>query len=104
LWALYCDEGDDRLKLSASAGFALITEDDPACQRFLDEIGSWPDLFKEIIQAENPEVQRRCLMAIANIVEKSEANASRIMAVGFCAKRLYSFHEFRRKYSKFLWP
>jgi hypothetical protein len=83
LWALYCDEGEDRLKLSSSAGFALLTEDGAACSRFLDEIGCWPELFKEIIQAENPEVQRRCIMAIANITEKSEANASKIMAVSF---------------------
>ncbi|KAI6191741.1 Protein unc-45-like protein B [Aphelenchoides bicaudatus] len=80
LWALYCDEGDDRLKLSSSAGFALLTEDETACRRFLEEIGSWPELFKEIIQAENPEVQRRCIMAIANIVEKSEENASKVMS------------------------
>jgi len=80
LWALYCDEGTDRLKLSSSAGFALITEDETAAKRFLEEIGSWKELFIEIIQAENPEVQRRCIMAIANIVEKSEENASKIMA------------------------
>lgn len=59
LWALYCDEGeDDRLKLSSSAGFALLTEDETVCKRFLDEFGSWPELFKEIIQAENPGTNR----------------------------------------------
>lgn len=67
--------------MSSSAGFALLTDDETASKRFLDELGSWPNLFSEIIQAENPEVQRRCIMGIANIVEKSEANASRIMAV-----------------------
>lgn len=69
------------MKLSSSAGFAILTGEESACRRFLDEIGSWPTLFSEIIQSENPEIQRRCIMAIANIVEKSEDNASRVMAV-----------------------
>ncbi|KAI6209433.1 Protein unc-45-like protein B [Aphelenchoides besseyi] len=80
LWALYCDEGEDRLKLSASAGFALLTEDETACTRFLNELSSWKELFMEIIQAEHPEIQRRCIMGVANIIEKSEANASKVMS------------------------
>lgn len=77
--------------MSSSAGFALLTEDETACKRFLDELGSWPELLSEIIQAENPEVQRRCIMSIANIVEKSEANASRIMAVSLFSICLFVF-------------
>lgn len=84
LWVLYCDEGEDRLRLASSAGFALLTEDKDACQRVIDELKDWPDLFKELAMAENPEVQRRCLMAIANMVESSEKVASEIIAVCFC--------------------
>lgn len=81
LWALYCDEGEERLQLASSAGFALLTEDEGAAKRFIDEISSWPELFVEIAQNEHPEVQRRGIMAIANIVEKSEKLAAKIMAV-----------------------
>uniref|UniRef100_A0A1I7RKR3 TPR_REGION domain-containing protein n=2 Tax=Bursaphelenchus xylophilus TaxID=6326 RepID=A0A1I7RKR3_BURXY len=80
LWALYCDEGEDRLQLASSAGFAMLTQDETAAKRFLDEISSWPELFVEMAQNENPEVQRRCIMGIANIVEHSESLAARVMA------------------------
>jgi len=69
LWVLYCDEGKDRLRLASSAGFALLSEDPAFCRRILNEISAWSELFSELAMAEHPEVQRRCLMAIANMIE-----------------------------------
>lgn len=86
LWALYCAEGEDRLRLASSGGFAILTRDKVACRRFIDEIKSWSELFVEICMSENPEVQRRCLIGIANMVESDEKVASELIAV--CAKRL----------------
>ena len=101
VWALYCDEGDDRLRMSSSAGFALLTQDERACSRFLDELSSWRQLFIELVQAENAEVQRRCIMAIANIVEKSETLAARIMQVRAGAAAAAAFGFARRQKSPF---
>ncbi|KAI1716556.1 myosin-binding striated muscle assembly central domain-containing protein [Ditylenchus destructor] len=80
LWVLYCAEGDERLKLASSAGFATLTEDPEVCQRILNEIKGWVEHFTELAMSENPEIQRRCLMGIANMVESSEKVASEIMA------------------------
>uniref|UniRef100_A0A914VHH0 Protein unc-45 homolog B n=1 Tax=Plectus sambesii TaxID=2011161 RepID=A0A914VHH0_9BILA len=80
LWVLYAGEPDERLALASSAGFVILTEDNAAAStRILDEISTWPELFKELCMAEHPEVQRRCLMAIANMVESDEKVAARIM-------------------------
>ncbi|KAH7728119.1 UNC-4 protein5 protein [Aphelenchoides avenae] len=80
LWALYCAEGEDRLRLASSGGFAILTQDKVACRRFIDEIKSWSDLFMEICMSEDPEVQRRCLIGIANMVELDEKVASELIA------------------------
>lgn len=81
VWLLYCDEGNDRLKLASSAGFAILSEDQQFCERILKELSNWPELFKNLAMAENAEVQRRCLIGIANMVEfGGEAVASQIMA------------------------
>ena len=80
---LYCDEGDgDRLRLASSAGFALLSENRQFCERILAELSDWVTTLKELAMAEHPEVQRRCLIAIANMVELGgERVASQIMAV-----------------------
>lgn len=83
LWVLYCDEGEDRLKLASSAGFALLTENSDVCQQILSQISKWEDLFSEMLMAENPEVQRRCLIGISNMIESSEKVASEIISVCF---------------------
>uniref|UniRef100_A0A914LY41 Uncharacterized protein n=2 Tax=Meloidogyne TaxID=189290 RepID=A0A914LY41_MELIC len=86
VWALYCDEGDtetDRLRLASTAGFAILTEDKQYCSRIIKEISSksWIELFKEMAMAERPELQRRSLIGIANMVEYGgEMVASEIMA------------------------
>uniref|UniRef100_A0A914MDV7 UNC-45/Cro1/She4 central domain-containing protein n=1 Tax=Meloidogyne incognita TaxID=6306 RepID=A0A914MDV7_MELIC len=86
VWALYCDEGDtetDRLRLASTAGFAILTEDKEYCSRIIKEISSksWIELFKEMAMAERPELQRRGLIGIANMVEYGgEMVASEIMA------------------------
>uniref|UniRef100_A0AC34R7E1 UNC-45/Cro1/She4 central domain-containing protein n=1 Tax=Panagrolaimus sp. JU765 TaxID=591449 RepID=A0AC34R7E1_9BILA len=72
LWFLYSAEDDERLQLASSAGFALLTKDETACKRILEEVKSWTEVMKEIAMAENPEVQRRALMGIANMVESDE--------------------------------
>nr|CAD2167194.1 unnamed protein product [Meloidogyne enterolobii] len=85
VWALYCDEGDtetDRLRLASTAGFAILTEDKEYCSRIIKEISSksWIELFKEMAMAERPELQRRGLIGIANMVEYGgEMVASEIM-------------------------
>nr|CAD2137208.1 unnamed protein product [Meloidogyne enterolobii] len=85
VWALYCDEGDtetDRLRLASTAGFAILTEDKEYCSRIIKEISSksWVELFKEMAMAERPELQRRGLIGIANMVEYGgEMVASEIM-------------------------
>lgn len=78
---MYCDEGEDRLKLASSAGFALLTEDPDVCARILTQLSKWQELFLELAMAENPEIQRRCLMGIANMIESSKKVASEIIAV-----------------------
>uniref|UniRef100_A0AC35UAV9 TPR_REGION domain-containing protein n=1 Tax=Rhabditophanes sp. KR3021 TaxID=114890 RepID=A0AC35UAV9_9BILA len=80
LWVLYCNEGDERLQMASSAGFAILTQDEAACRRILDEIKSWPEVFQEMCMEEDPEIQRRCLVGIANMVVSSEYVASEIMA------------------------
>lgn len=82
LWVLYSAEDDDRLALASSAGFALLTENEEACRRIIDEMKSWPEVLKDICMHENIEVQRRGMMAIANMVESCEKVASEIVAVG----------------------
>uniref|UniRef100_A0A914ZCE2 UNC-45/Cro1/She4 central domain-containing protein n=1 Tax=Panagrolaimus superbus TaxID=310955 RepID=A0A914ZCE2_9BILA len=81
LWFLYCSEEDERLALACSAGFAILTRDVNACKRIIEEVKSWPEVMKEISMAENPEVQRRVLMGIANMIESDEKVASEIVAV-----------------------
>ncbi|KAF7636608.1 TPR_REGION domain-containing protein [Meloidogyne graminicola] len=86
VWALYCDEGDtetDRLRLASTAGFALLTENKQYCERIIKEISSssWIPLFKEMAMAEKPELQRRGLIGIANMIENGcEKVASEIVA------------------------
>ncbi|KAL7071749.1 hypothetical protein ACQ4LE_009377 [Meloidogyne hapla] len=74
VWTLYCDEGDtetDRLRLASTAGFAILTEDKQFCERIIKEMSSesWIPLFKEMAMAERPELQRRGLIGIANMIE-----------------------------------
>ena len=83
LWFLYCAEEDERLQLSASAAFAILTRDANACKRIIAEVKSWPEVMQEVAMAENPEVQKRVLMGIANMVEADEKVASEIIAVSF---------------------
>ena len=45
-----------RLSRSSAAGFAILTEDEAACQRIINEIKSWPEVFQEIAMHEDPEV------------------------------------------------
>ncbi|VDN29363.1 unnamed protein product [Gongylonema pulchrum] len=73
-------EEDDRLALASTAGFAILTRSDEACRRIVDEMKSWPDVLKDICMSENTEVQRRGLMAIANMVESCEKVASEVVA------------------------
>ena len=106
MWLLYCDEGNDRLKLASSAGFAILSEDQQFCERILKELSNWPELFKNLAMAENAEVQRRCLIGIANMVEfGGEAVASQIMAVSANnnQKNIFKFL-CRAKYSAFWLP
>lgn len=93
LWVLYCNEDsdDDRLAMASSAGFVLISNYVEANKRILDEIKSWPELFKDVCMHENPEVQRRCLMAIANMMESDQAVCAEIVAVSFCPSSLFVF-------------
>uniref|UniRef100_A0A914HYB2 Metalloendopeptidase n=1 Tax=Globodera rostochiensis TaxID=31243 RepID=A0A914HYB2_GLORO len=81
VWVLYCAEGEDRLKLASSAGFALLSEDPTFCERILKELNSWEEFLMELAMSENHEVQRRCLIGVANIVEiGDERVASQIIA------------------------
>ncbi|CAI4222179.1 unnamed protein product [Auanema sp. JU1783] len=80
LWVLYSAEEDERLARASSAGFAILTEDEDCCTRVLQEIQSWVEVFKEICMHEDPEVQRRGIMGIANIMKSSEKNCSEIVA------------------------
>uniref|UniRef100_A0A1I7ZEB3 CLASP_N domain-containing protein n=1 Tax=Steinernema glaseri TaxID=37863 RepID=A0A1I7ZEB3_9BILA len=65
--------------MSASAAFSILTQNPEVCQRIIDEISSWVDLLKEICASENPEVQRRCMQGVANMVASSEKVAAEIM-------------------------
>ncbi|KAL3118992.1 hypothetical protein niasHT_003775 [Heterodera trifolii] len=81
VWLLYCAEGDDRLRLASSAGFALLSENPTFCERILQELSSWEELLTELAMSENPEVQRRCLIGIANLAEfGGERVASQLFA------------------------
>jgi len=80
LWVLYCAEEDERLALASSAGFVIVSQEVEANRRILDEIKSWPSVLTEICMAEHAEVQRRCLMAIANMIESDEKVAAQIIA------------------------
>ncbi|CAO4368105.1 unnamed protein product [Caenorhabditis nigoni] len=81
LWVLYSAEvEDERLSRTSAAGFAILTEDENACNRILEEIQSWPEVFKDIAMHEDAETQRRGLMGIANIMASSEKACSEIVA------------------------
>ncbi|VDN01183.1 unnamed protein product [Thelazia callipaeda] len=80
LWVLYSAEKDERLALASSAGFAILTENAEACKRIIDEMKSWPEVLADICVSENVEIQRRGLIAIANMVQSSEKVASEIIA------------------------
>ncbi|EPB73782.1 tetratricopeptide repeat protein [Ancylostoma ceylanicum] len=80
LWVLYAAEEGERLARAASAAFAILTEDVDANRRILDEVKTWPDVFKEIAMHEDPEAQRRGLMGIANIMESDEKLCAEIVA------------------------
>ncbi|TKR96835.1 hypothetical protein L596_010797 [Steinernema carpocapsae] len=66
--------------MSASAAFSILTNTPEVCQRIIDEIGSWVEVIKEMCAQENPEIQRRCMQGISNMVASSEKVASAIMA------------------------
>lgn len=83
LWTLYAAEEDERLAMASSAAFALLTEYPEACKRIMTEIASWEEIFKEICMHEVPEVQRRGLMGIANIMRSDEKLCAQIVAVRF---------------------
>ncbi|CAI5445814.1 unnamed protein product [Caenorhabditis angaria] len=81
LWVLYSAEAEDeRLSRAASAAFAILSQDETACVRILDEIKSWPEVFKDIAMHEDPETQKRGLMGIANVMHSSEKLCSEIVA------------------------
>lgn len=81
-----------------------MTQDKVACRRFIDEIKSWSDLFMEICMSENPEVQRRCLIGIANMVESDEKVASELIAVSVSLSATTHYVViFRAKYFAYSW-
>ncbi|EJD75017.1 UNC-45 protein [Loa loa] len=80
LWVLYSAEEDERLALASSGGFAILTENEAACKRIIDELKSWPEVLKDICMSENIEVQRRGLIGVANMMQSSEKVACEIVA------------------------
>ncbi|CCD69153.1 UNC-45/Cro1/She4 central domain-containing protein [Caenorhabditis elegans] len=81
LWVLYSAEvEEERLSRASAAGFAILTEDENACARIMDEIKSWPEVFKDIAMHEDAETQRRGLMGIANIMHSSNKLCSEIVS------------------------
>ncbi|EGT47902.1 hypothetical protein CAEBREN_14621 [Caenorhabditis brenneri] len=81
LWVLYSAEvEDERLSRASAAGFATLTLDESACARIMDEIKSWPEVFKDIAMHEDAETQRRGLMGIANIMQASNKLCSEIVS------------------------
>lgn len=42
---------------------------------------SWPSVLKDICMAEHPEIQRRGMIAVANMIESSKEVASEVVAV-----------------------
>ncbi|CAJ0571281.1 unnamed protein product, partial [Mesorhabditis spiculigera] len=82
LWVLYCGEEDDdyRLARASSGGFAILTEDEGACKRIMTEIKSWPECFKDMLMHEDPEIQRRCLIGIKNIMKSDKGLCAEITA------------------------
>uniref|UniRef100_A0A0N5AQ81 Protein unc-45 homolog B n=1 Tax=Syphacia muris TaxID=451379 RepID=A0A0N5AQ81_9BILA len=80
LWFLYTVEEDERLAMASTAGFAILTEDPKVCQRIVDEFKSWPEVLGEICFREHPEVQRRGLLGIKNMILSSEKVASEIIS------------------------
>ena len=83
LWFLYTAEEDERLAMASTAGFAILTEDAKVCQRIIDEVKSWRDILGEVCFIGNPEIQRRGLLGIKNMILSSEKVASEIIAVSF---------------------
>ncbi|KAK0423976.1 hypothetical protein QR680_008441 [Steinernema hermaphroditum] len=79
LWTLYCAEEDERLQMVSSAAFSILTHNPEVCQRIIDEMGSWIDLIKEICASEHPEIQKRCMQGVANMVASCEKVASEMM-------------------------
>jgi hypothetical protein len=54
------------------------------CERILKELSDWPTAFKEMAMCENPQVQHRFLIGIANMIEMGgEQVASQIISVSF---------------------
>ncbi|GMT34769.1 hypothetical protein PFISCL1PPCAC_26066, partial [Pristionchus fissidentatus] len=81
LWILYASEAEDeRLARTSAAGFVLLSEEEGVAARIMDEIGSWRDCFQEIAMHEDPETQRRGLMAMANLMERDEKMCAEIVA------------------------
>ncbi|KAF8383598.1 hypothetical protein PRIPAC_72740 [Pristionchus pacificus] len=81
LWILYASEAEDvRLARTSAAGFVILSEEEGIAARIMDEIASWKDCFQEIAMHEDPETQRRGLMAIANLMERSEKMCAEIVA------------------------
>ncbi|GMT03836.1 hypothetical protein PENTCL1PPCAC_26010, partial [Pristionchus entomophagus] len=81
LWILYGSEAEDvRLARTSAAGFVVLSEEDGVATRILDEIGSWRDCFQEIVMHEDPETQRRGLMAIANLMERDDKICAEVVA------------------------
>ena len=51
--------------------------------RILEEVKTWPEVFQEIAMHEDPETQRRGLMAIANLMDADEKFCAEIVAVSW---------------------
>ncbi|CAD6190352.1 unnamed protein product [Caenorhabditis auriculariae] len=81
LWVLYAAEAEDeRLSRAASAAFAVLSEDESVGQRILDEIQSWPQVFKDIAMHEDVETQKRGLIGITRVMESSEKCCAEVVA------------------------
>ncbi|GMR33986.1 hypothetical protein PMAYCL1PPCAC_04181 [Pristionchus mayeri] len=81
LWILYASEAEDeRLSRTSAAGFVVLTDEEGVAARIMDEISSWRDCFQEIAMHEDPETQRRGLMAMANLMERDEKMCAEIVA------------------------
>lgn len=78
LWTLFSGESDEALAKAASGGLAQISHDPKVCEKIMS-VKAAPEILKELLTRDNPDLHFRGLYILANLISASKEIATKLL-------------------------